>query len=131
MDHNIQLFAQGQSLKRIGGPGLGPFGDKILNWDTATAGRSFANVISSIIGVFTIAAFVWFLIHILVAGLRWLESEGDKNKLEEAQNRLTNAFIGLIIVVAGWGILALASEFFGIPNILNPGELIKELNIQP
>ncbi len=119
-------------LGSVGGEGLGPFGLKVDQYsgDPAVALGDITNIISSIIGVMTIAAGIWFLIHILIGGLRWLGSEGDKTKLQEAQNRITNAFVGLIIVVAGWSILALSGRFLGFENILIPTSIIGQLGLQ-
>lgn len=117
--------------------GVGPFGG--FAQDAANTGAaggtaaltSLTQIISRIIGIMTIAAAIYFMFHLLVAGFRWIGSEGDKHKLEEAQNRITNAFIGLIIVAAGWAILALTGQFIGFdPLIRNPGSFIQNLQIQ-
>lgn len=97
---------------------LGPF---------ANAGSGLvgiAKIVSSIIGVMTIAAGIWFLFQITIGGFNWITSGGDKAKLEAARGRLTNSFIGIVIVVAGWAILALASQFLGVDfTIGSPGTL--------
>jgi hypothetical protein len=133
MEHTTGLLAaisQTSLGGTIGGEGLGPFAESDLS---GTGGIiALAKIISSIIGIFTIAAAIWFIIHFLIGGLRWLESEGDKHKLEEAQKRLTNAFIGLIIVVAGWTMLALVGQFFGYDVLLaNPQRLLDALQLTP
>lgn len=111
-------------LQKIGGSGLGPFGD--VNFTSETAFEKFTGAISAIIGLLTIVAAVWFLIQITLGGLSWITAAGEKAKLAEARDKITHAFIGLIIVVAGWGILALAGQFFGWDTILMPTS-VKEL----
>ena len=111
------------SLGQIGGGGgLGPFangGDGITG---------ITKIVSAVIGFMTIAAGIWFLIQFMIGGFNWITSGGDKAKLQSARDRLTNAFIGLIIVVAAWSILALAGAFFGIDfTISNPGGLLNSL----
>ncbi len=105
-------------LGTIGGnKGFGPFGD-IAN--TPTAGlEAVIKVVSSVIGFMTVAASIWFLFQLIIGGISWVTSGGDKNNIENARNRITHAFIGLIIVVAGWGILALAGTFFGYDILLS------------
>jgi hypothetical protein len=50
-----------------------------------------------------------------------MTAAGDKAKLTEAQQRLTNAFIGLVVIISGWAILALAGQFFGYDiTVSNP-----------
>lgn len=103
------------SLGQIGGSDLGPFAD---NPDPYTA---ITKIISSIIGVMTIAAGVWFLLQFIIGGFNMINAGGDKAKLQSSRDRLTNAFIGLIIVVASWAILSLASTFFGVDFTLSGG----------
>jgi len=112
------------TLQKIGGSGLGPFGN--VEFTPETAFSKFTGAISSIIGLLTIVAAVWFLIQITLGGLSWITAAGEKAKLTEARDKITHAFIGLIIVVAGWGILALAGQFFGWDTILMPTS-VKEL----
>ncbi|MBU1326586.1 hypothetical protein KKB64_00165 [Patescibacteria group bacterium] len=126
----MKVFAAptGIPLGTIGeGGGLGPFSDIVKKGSDGTAAvNAIAATVSSIIGIMTIAAGIWFIFQFLVGGMNWITSGGDKAKLEAARDRITNAFIGLIIVVAGWAILALASQFFGVDFLLTkPGELIK------
>lgn len=128
----LKLLAQVNIGGQIGGPGLGVFGEREYSGQggAVNALTDITNAVSSIIGVMTIVAGIWFLIHIIIGGLRWVGSEGDKTKLQEAQNRITNAFVGLIIVVAGWSILALTGRFLGFENILIPTTIIDQLGLQ-
>mgnify|MGYP001599285442 CR=1 FL=1 len=121
--NTTKLLAQEVPLGQIGGDGtgLGPFAG------AAAAGSGLvgiAKIVSSIIGVMTIAAGIWFLFQITIGGFNWITSGGDKAKLESARGRLTNSFIGIVVVVAGWAILALASQFLGVDFTLsNPGTM--------
>ena len=132
----IHVFAQ-EPLGTIGGDGLGPFG-KIgqgLSNSGAAGGTkgliAVTSAISSVIGVMTVAAAIWFILIFLTGGFYWMTSSGDKAKLHEARERISNALIGLIIVVAGWSILALAGQFFGYDIVIsNPQTIIDQLFIQ-
>lgn len=135
----MQLLAQGTKAEDLGtigggdGAGLGPFGaiGNIGGEAGATAGLTgVASVVSGIIGIMTVAAGIWFIFQFLTGALGWLTSGGDKTKLEGARERITNAFIGLVIVVAGWSILAIAGQFFGFDILLeDPGTIIKQLKL--
>jgi hypothetical protein len=117
-------------LGRIGGEGLGPFGNMPL--DATTALQGIIRTISSVIGLLTIAASIWFLLQITIAGLNWISAEGDAKKLESARRRITSAMIGLIIVVSGVVILSLASKFLGYDLLLSsPKDIIDKLQIKP
>lgn len=103
-------------LGNISGPGLGPFG---ANPPSDNALTVIIKGVSAIIGFLTLAAFIWFMFQLVIGGIQWVTSGGDKNSLESARNRLTHAFVGLIIVVAGVSILAIIGQFLGV-NWLNP-----------
>ena len=120
-----KIFAAGTPLGTIGGEGLGPFAKSSSN-----PIQNITSAISGIIGFMTVAAAIWFLIQILIGGIAWISSAGDKTKLTEARDRLTNAFIGLLVVVAAWAILAVAGQFFGWTDILNPAGVIDKLKFQ-
>ncbi len=111
----MKILAQ-TNLGTIGGSGLGPFGEiGAVNSPITT----IIHGVSAIIGFLTLAAFIWFIFQLVIGGIQWITSAGDKNGLESARNRLTHAFIGLIIVVAGVSILTIIGQFLGI-NIVNP-----------
>lgn len=113
-------------LGQIGGPGLGPFS----NLGSAGAGAgAITKVISGIIGIITIGAAIWFMIQLFIGGLNWLASGGEKTKLNEARDRITNAFVGLILVVAAWGIFALMGQFLGFSDILLPASIIEKIKL--
>lgn len=78
----------------------------------------------------TVAAGIWFLFQFLTGGFYWMTSAGDKGKLETARHRINDAFVGLIIVVAGWAILNLTGQFLGFDIlVIEPGTVIKQLGI--
>ena len=60
-----------------------------------------------------IAAIVFFFI-LVVGGIKWIASGGDKAKTESARNQITSALVGLVIVFAAWAIVALINVFFNI-----------------
>ena len=128
MDQNKLLAQVGTGLGRIGGEGLGPFGN--ANLDATGALTAVTKVISNVIGVMTIAAGIWFLFQILIAGINWMSAEGDAKKLQQAQQRITSALLGLLIVIVGMIVLAMASKFLGYDLLItNPGAFIGRLGL--
>ena len=79
-------------------------------------------LIGNFIGLFIIIAGIMVLIYLAWGGIEWISSAGDKAAMEGARNRITNALIGLGIVVAAWAIMTLTSDFFGLnfPNLPIP-----------
>ena len=63
--------------------------------------------------ILVIAALVFFFI-LVIGGIRWIASGGDKAQTEAARNQLTAALVGLVIVFAAWAIVQLINVFFGI-----------------
>lgn len=125
----MKLLAQGTPLGTIGGGGLGPFGQKAYGGQNAGITDILA-VISSIIGILTVIASIWFLFMILFAGYEWISAGGDSKKLEKARDRITHAFVGLVIVVGAWSLTAVAGQFFGYNTLVNPNDFIQNLQLR-
>jgi hypothetical protein len=71
---------------------------------------------------------MWFLFQFTIGGFNWITAGGDKAKLQSARDRLTNALIGLVVVVGGWAVLALAGQFFNVDfTVQSPGDVINRL----
>jgi TRAP-type C4-dicarboxylate transport system permease small subunit len=60
-----------------------------------------------------VAAIVFFFI-LVIGGIRWIASGGDKAQTEAARSQITSALVGLVIVFAAWAIVALINVFFNI-----------------
>jgi hypothetical protein len=55
------------------------------------------NVILGFLGLIVLALIVF-------SGFQWMTSGGDEKKIGDAKKRLTNAIIGLIIILAAWSL---------------------------
>ena len=76
------------------------------------------NVISAVVGILIVVAAILALLYLILGGIQWITSGGDKQGLEGARNKITAAVVGLIIVAATWAIMALIGQFIGF-NILS------------
>ena len=92
------------------------------------ASISIENLITMVVGFLTIVAGLAFLIYFMIGGISWLTAGGDKGKVEKAQSMMTNGAIGMIIVIAAYGITWIIGEVLGI-DILNFNQLISTLYI--
>jgi hypothetical protein len=63
--------------------------------------------------VLVIAALVFFFI-LVIGGIQWIISGGDKTGVETARKRITNALIGLAIVFVAWAIISLINQLFNV-----------------
>jgi len=73
-------------------------------------------LISGLVGFLLMVATVWTFIQLILGGLSWISSGGDKGLLEAAREKIINAIIGLFIVMAAWAIFLLLLQFFGMSN---------------
>jgi hypothetical protein len=58
------------------------------------------------------------LIYIVIAGMQWITSGGDKTKLDAARKKLTYAIIGLVVAFMSFLIVSVLGYVFGVNNIL-------------
>jgi hypothetical protein len=84
--------------------------------------------ISNIIILVTVVAGIWALINVLLAGFTLVTSDGDSKKISEMSSKITNTFIGLLVMVAAPLIAAIfglflfgRADYFLNPQIFGPG----------
>lgn len=77
------------------------------------------SIISALIrGAMVVAAVIFFFM-LVIGGIKWIASGGDKAQTESARNQITAALVGLVIVFAAWAIVQLIATFFGGLDIFN------------
>lgn len=70
--------------------------------------------IPNAIGLCFVVASIIFLFMMLIGGIQWISSGGDKQGLEAARGKISNALIGMVILFATFAIISLIQTFFGI-----------------
>jgi len=75
---------------------------------------SLPGIISTAIKFILIVAALIAFIFLVIGGIRWIVSGGDKEATTKAQSTITAALIGLVIVFAAWAIIRLLETFFAI-----------------
>ncbi len=73
-------------------------------------GTFVSNSFNAVLLVAALAAFI----YMVYGGIEWILSGGEKGKIEEARNKITNGIIGLAIVASAWAVFLLVTYFFGI-----------------
>lgn len=63
-------------------------------------------------------AAVFAVIVLVLSGIDWILSSGDKAKIEKARLRITYAIIGLILVLLSFFIVTVVGSLFGLDSIL-------------
>ena len=74
---------------------------------------SLAEIVSAVIKVFLSLLGVIFIILIIYAGMLWMTSAGNEEKISKAKKIMISAFIGLTIVISAYAI-----TYFVIDRIL-------------
>lgn len=64
--------------------------------DLVTLVANIIKIVLSLLGVI-------FVVFVIMSGVQWMTSDGDKG-VKAAKERLTNAVIGLVIIVSAWAI---------------------------
>lgn len=88
---------------------------------------TFASLVSGGIRLILVLAAVIFFFVLVIGGIQWILSGGDKAGAETARKRITAALVGLAIVFVAWAIGTLVNSLFGIniftlnlPNLQPP-----------
>jgi hypothetical protein len=77
-------------------------------------GYSIPSIIVALINFAIVIAALIFFFMLIIGGIRWIASGGDKGQTEAARNQITAALVGLVIVFAAWAIAQLIGNFFGV-----------------
>lgn len=59
------------------------------------------------------AAIIAFF-FLIIGGIQWITSGGDKTNTQAARDKITAALIGLAIVAVAYALMSLIGRFFGI-----------------
>ena len=98
----------------IKNPAIGTWG---TGGNTAAAGN-IAQLIGTFIRTMVIVAGLGFILYFILGAVHWITSGGDKGKVEEAKQEITNAAIGLGIILALYAIAAFLKTVLQI-DLLN------------
>lgn len=84
------------------------------------------NMVSGFVRVILVVAGLAFFFILVIGGIKWILSGGDKAHTEGARNQITAALVGLVIVFSAWAIIGLINTFFGVDllNIVIPSAAV-------
>jgi len=86
---------------------------------TGLGGITIPQMISWGLRIILIVAGLIFFFMLILGGIKWILSGGDKGATESARSQVTSALIGLVIVFSAWAIAALLGSVFGVNIISN------------
>ena len=96
--------------------------------EISDAGQTFNDIISTIIGVMTVIAGIYFFFVLIIGALTWIGAGDNKNQVEEAKKKITTGLIGITVTVAAVFIVQFIGTIFGFSDILDPGGVIESLS---
>lgn len=90
-----------------------------INVGTGAPSPTVANltigvIVSTAIKILVVVAAVLFFFWLVLGGIKWITSGGDKNKTEEARQQITSALVGLVVVFSAWAIAQLIKILFDV-----------------
>ena len=85
-----------------------------LNSFNANPTGFFGRLVSVLITGALVVAILFFFFNLVLGGIGWINSAGDKGKLETSRQRVLNALIGVIIVLLSFAIIGFVQAVFGV-----------------
>ncbi|KKQ23691.1 MAG: hypothetical protein US40_C0007G0005 [Candidatus Roizmanbacteria bacterium GW2011_GWC2_37_13] len=73
---------------------------KGMNFGGSDPVAGFGTLIGFGIRMFIIIAGIFLLVYLFWGAFDWITSSGEKEKVSKAQNKITNALIGIILIFA-------------------------------
>lgn len=80
---------------------------------------TIAYILATLLRLSLVAAGILLLFYLIMGGIQWLTSGGEKTAVAAARDKITNAFIGLIIIVLVIVVINLINIIFDL-DILRP-----------
>jgi hypothetical protein len=74
----------------------------------------FGRLIPALLSFALVVGTIFFVSYLIYGGIQWISSGGDKMKIEQARSKISNALVGVIVLLAFFAILNLVECFFGI-----------------
>jgi hypothetical protein len=103
--------------------------------DTGTAiappqgfATDFGKLINFVLRLVLVIGALLVFFYLIMGGIEWITSGGEKGKTEAARNKITAAVIGLIILAASYAILQLALSFLGLGDLNNAIKNVGTIN---
>lgn len=96
-------YAQGVPLISAGPEFVGGSGDA----------KSVSNVISTVVTLLFYVAAGLAIVYLIMGGIRWITSRGDKANVEAARKQIIAAIVGLVVVAGAFLILNIVFNILG------------------
>ncbi len=103
----------------ITNPALGP------SLQSKTGVEFFQDLLPRMVGLAFLVGVLIFFFIMITGAIQWITSGGDKTAIEGARGKITNAIVGVVILLSLFALLKVIQDFFGIKILtLDIGPLI-------
>ncbi len=75
---------------------------------------NLGQILSTAVQISLVIAGIIVLLMVILGGIQYMTSGGDKEAAQAAQKRITAALVGLVIVVSTYAIAIILEQVFGI-----------------
>lgn len=75
---------------------------------------NLGNIVGNLFILATFVAALFFFIQVVMGGISWINAGGDPKALDSARGRITNAVIGIILVIAAFVITLILTTALGV-----------------
>lgn len=98
-------------------------GDGFVDPGTGATGaqNDIGKLVSTVVQWLFIIAAILAVVYLIMGGIKWITSRGDKAGVEAARKQIVSAIIGLVVVAAAFLVLNIVFNVLGINNPLSPG----------
>ena len=94
-------------------PAYAGIGEEItITQPSQVAVTNIGTIVSGAIGFAFIIAGALVFGYLVWGGIQWIPSGGDKANLETARSRITNALVGLVIIVTSYALVKILEYIF-------------------
>lgn len=109
-----------RNLIAVTNPSDGSITNPVVGNFGGQTGVSFLQkAIPTAIEILFIVGAVVFFFMLVIGAIQWIASGGDKQAIEGAKAKITNALIGLVVLFAVFAVVGLIGKFFNNIDLLN------------
>jgi hypothetical protein len=73
----------------------------------------YGTLIPGLITLAFVGGALFFIFNFLQGALKWIQSGGDKNAVEEAKDKISKALIGIVILFSLFAVIGVIETFLG------------------
>lgn len=89
------------------------------NLGSGDGGSALGIIMGNLYNTLVMVGALALLLYLAWGGINWITAGGKAEKIEEAKDKITNAVVGMIALIAVIAVSNVLSKLFGF-NLLNP-----------